>query len=311
MHEAQSDFDRAALRPVAIGGVGGSGTRLIAEILRHLGYYMGGDLNRAADNLWFTLLFKRMELWPPNHESHSFDRAVEVFRAVMVDRAPLTCSQAVWVQGLASEGRLQHDAKWLRARVDSLLRAAGVPGTQRWRGRFRERAGRLFRKKSPRPWWGWKEPNTHVFLDRLGAAFPEMKYVHVMRNGLDMAHSSNQNQLRLWGPAFLGSNEYTVHPRWSLKYWCAVHRRVIALGQSMPGRFLLLNYDDYCLAPSRGLELVLAFLGRTIDARSLRRLERLVRPPNSVGRFKEFGVDIFDPEDVAYVKSLGFDTRCD
>lgn len=37
--------------PVAIGGVGGSGTRVVAEIVRSLGYYLGGDLNSANDNL--------------------------------------------------------------------------------------------------------------------------------------------------------------------------------------------------------------------------------------------------------------------
>ena len=48
--------------PVAIGGVGGSGTRLIAQLLMELGVYMGSDRNDANDNLWFTLLFKRIEI---------------------------------------------------------------------------------------------------------------------------------------------------------------------------------------------------------------------------------------------------------
>ena len=43
--------------PVAIGGIGGSGTRLIAQCLKELGFYLGGDLNQANDNLWFVLLF--------------------------------------------------------------------------------------------------------------------------------------------------------------------------------------------------------------------------------------------------------------
>ncbi|MEZ5283921.1 MAG: hypothetical protein R2712_03745 [Vicinamibacterales bacterium] len=51
---------------------------------------------------------------------------------------------------------------------------------------------------------GLKEPNTHVFLDRLAVVYPDMKCVHVVRNGLDMAFSASQNQLRLWGPRFLG-----------------------------------------------------------------------------------------------------------
>ena len=48
--------------PVAIGGVGGSGTRLIAQILHEAGFYLGDDLSYAIDNLWFTLLFRRLEI---------------------------------------------------------------------------------------------------------------------------------------------------------------------------------------------------------------------------------------------------------
>ncbi len=45
--------------PVIIGGVGGSGTRVIAELLSKIGYYIGNDLNNASDNLLYTLIFKR------------------------------------------------------------------------------------------------------------------------------------------------------------------------------------------------------------------------------------------------------------
>jgi hypothetical protein len=42
---------------------------------------------------------------------------------------------------------------------------------------------------APISMWGWKEPNTHVVLDRLWAELPRLKYVHVRRHGLDMAFS--------------------------------------------------------------------------------------------------------------------------
>ncbi len=45
--------------PVIIGGVGGSGTRVLAEIVAMFGFFMGKDLNSAGDNLTYTLLFKR------------------------------------------------------------------------------------------------------------------------------------------------------------------------------------------------------------------------------------------------------------
>ncbi len=300
-------WSRVSVPPVAVGGVGGSGTRLVAELLRRLGYYLGGDLNEATDNLWFTLLFKRAELGRADRSSQSFDRAVDIFRSVMADGLPLTDAQVAWVHGLAAQDRPQHDAAWLRARVDSLVRAAGR--APRWRQWLAKHFASLRRTgRSPRR-WGWKEPNTHVFLDRLVVAFPEMKYVHVMRNGLDMAHSSNQSQLLFWGPSFLGTHDYSVSPRWSLKYWCAVHRRVLAVGETMPGRFLLLDYDRLCSSPHEGLDRLLRFLGERADDQ--RALENVVHAPSSKGRFRKFGLDVFDVEDVAYVKGLGFETRCD
>ena len=45
--------------PLVIGGLGGSGTRVVADIVLAQGWYLGQDLNRAKDNLLFTLLFKR------------------------------------------------------------------------------------------------------------------------------------------------------------------------------------------------------------------------------------------------------------
>ena len=43
---------------VAVGALGGSGTRVIAQILMDLGVDLGGVLNEPNDNLIFTALFK-------------------------------------------------------------------------------------------------------------------------------------------------------------------------------------------------------------------------------------------------------------
>ena len=271
--------------PVAIGGVGGSGTRLIAAILRQLGFYLGGDLNVSVDNLWFTLLFKRFDLGAEAERSAEFDRAADVFHRVMVGHAPLGSTQIAWVRTLALADRLDHDRAWLEERVETLLAAdaarSGAPGA-----------------------WGWKEPNTHVFLDRLPAVFPGMKYIHVARNGLDMAFSANQNQLRLWGPLFLGNAPVDPSPRTSLKYWCHVHRRVLELGADLQGRFLMLNYDAFCRAPREHLPALGRFLGVSIDPRQQAALESLVTLPDSIGRHKAHSLAVFDPADVQYVQEV-------
>ena len=275
--------------PIAIGGVGGSGTRLIAEIVSRLGFYIGGDLNSALDNLWFTLLFKRVDLWAEAAGGREFDRAVDVFRAAMAGGPPLTSEQHQWVRALASKDRPQHDAAWLGQRTDSLAAAAasGAP--------------------CERTRWGWKEPNTHVFLDRLPNAFPGMKYIHVVRNGLDMAYSSNQNQLALWAGPLFGQPPAESGPRASLKYWCQVQRRALDLGMPLNDRFLMLNYDAFCQAPVEHLPALGRMLEVTIEPKLQAELLSLVHIPGSIGRFKPHGISGFDPADVQYVKELGFD----
>ncbi|MDQ2935964.1 MAG: sulfotransferase [Acidobacteriota bacterium] len=48
---------------------------------------------------------------------------------------------------------------------------------------------------SPARPWGWKEPRTIFLLAFFHKYFPNMKFLHVVRDGRDMACSANQNQL--------------------------------------------------------------------------------------------------------------------
>lgn len=275
--------------PVAIGGVGGSGTRLVAQLLIDLGFFAGADLNESNDNLWFTLLFKRREI--PGIGEDELAGLAAIFRRAMTDPAPLSAAELDLVRRLADTGRPMHDAEWLRARVQSL---------ESWmaRGGACAASGQ----------WGWKEPNTHAVMDRLEPLLPGMRYVHVVRNGLDMAYSSNQAQLHLWGPSFLGIEHVDASPRLALKYWCAVHRRVLERGQRLGDRFLLLNYDRLCAAPAEGLDAFLRFL-EVEPARETRdRLLASICPPRSMGRFRQYPPSDLDPDDVAFARDLGFAT---
>ena len=114
-----ADFLYKHNNPVVIGGIGGSGTRLIAQCLKELGYLMGADLNPAYDNLWFTLLFKRVEIL--SSSEREFDELLEILLSGMAGAGEFTPYQINLINSLASKDRDQHPASWLRKRAKTLV----------------------------------------------------------------------------------------------------------------------------------------------------------------------------------------------
>lgn len=274
--------------PIAIGGVGGSGTRVIARILKQLGYFLGDDHNAASDYLWYTFLFVRPDILKLSQDDLKL--RIDLFIQTMTTPKDFTPEQKSIVYDLAKTP-VDHGpmAKldWLQERVKRASTAVADP------------TGR----------WGWKEPNTHVLLDRLADIIPNMRYIHVTRNGLDMAYSQNQNQLKVWGQVLFGLPYLDGAPAQSLKFWCHAHRRVLGIKEKLGKNFLFLNFDDLCANPENGLIQLCKFLGDDIDTKTLEQLSGYIDPPASIGRFRKNGLATLAAEDVAYAKGLGFTTQ--
>jgi hypothetical protein len=272
--------------PVAVGGVGGSGTRVIASIMEHLGFHIGGDLNPARDNLAFTLLFKRKELWPLEEHADEIRRSLGIFLNDLYFHQALAEQDIAYIAALATRARYNAPELWLDERARWLLNPRPAPA------------------KPAR--WGWKEPNTHIFLPALLTHIPNLKYIHVMRHGLDMAHSINQAQMHFWGEALTGESAADIGPEQSFAYWCAAHKRVATIGESMGGNFLLLNFDTFCQEPESGLEALTDFLGTDYDRHTQQELLPLVKRPSSVGRYRSKASIAASQEDLDILRALGF-----
>ena len=270
--------------PIAIGGVGGSGTRLIAAIVKSLGYYIGSDLNQANDNLWFTLFFVRRTLFPNLHNRAEIDECIRIFSSVLSGRETLSKVDLDFIDSLAVHDRTRLPAYWLQKRVDTF-----------------EKASRSTHNRV----WAWKEPNTHIFMEQFLRSNPSLRYIHVMRNGLDMAYSRNQNQLFRWGAKLLGQ-DIAATPSASLKYWCAVHRRIQNLMQRFEDRIMLLNFDRLCLAPEQELPKLLNFLNTTCSLSQTVQLRTLIGRPSSMGRYRQYGLSGFETCDLQTLSEFGF-----
>lgn len=267
---------------VAVGGVGGSGTRIVAQFLVELGYYIGSDLNEQSDNLWFTLLFKRRNiLVEPRLE---FDKLARAFLGKM-SGVSVTPDTARRVAFLAAQPRLQYSEEWLRARAESFYTTE------------------IHARVNPK--CGWKEPNTHVVVERLLELDPMLRYVHVVRNGLDMAFSKNQNQLELWGPIFL-DREVAIGPRDSLAYWCEVHRRLRVLADRFPGRIMFLSFEEFCINPKKSMAQIIAFADIEDGAQELDTFASKVIVPVTTGIFRKMGTTVFNEEDLKFVEDWGY-----
>jgi hypothetical protein len=286
--------------PIVVGGVGGSGTRLVARILIELGFYLGADLNDELDNLWFTLLFKRRRFFVAASSARRREarRACAILgRALRGERlsdGDLRLVREVVADCPAAVGheahRLYMSNEWAQLRLESLRSAH--------RSAPSEAIG-----------WGWKEPNSHVFLPELSSAFPAMRFVMVVRHGVDMAFSDNQQQLANWGERYgvAAAASASELPRQSLAFWVAANRRAIDWGEEhLQGRFLVLRYEHLCREPADAIADLADFIGFRPSPEVVARVQDIPSATASVARYGREDLSEFDAADLEGVRRLGF-----
>ncbi len=241
--------------PVAVGGIGGSGTRVVAGLVSKMGVFIGSNLNASNDNLSFPNL---LEVIDPSNQSDTKKRVLA--------RTALE-----------------------NFKLESIRQCAGNPACKRG--------------------WGWKVPGTFIWLETLQHQFPDMLYIHVIRHGLDMALSSNKNQLRNWGTFFSINTSSSSETQAALEYWIKANQFAIKYGKNtLKARFLLLNFDQLCAFPEQEIGRLSGFLGIRPSEAQQRELLEAVQPPKTLGRYRSIDFKhLFAPDKISAVRDLGFD----
>lgn len=294
--------ERLVSGPLAIGGVGGSGTRVLFELFRSAGFDMGRT-NQAGDNLLFSLIFKRPR-WLKNADDERMEGALNLFEKLSTRSGLARLSDWALLAPAIWE-RTFHRYNFNQSLTNkfSLFRPFVFASTRTAIPKLRPVA---------KTKWGWKEPNTHLILDSLARYFCGLRYIHVMRNGLDMAFSGNQNQVRIWGDRFSVSIPENLAdlPGASLAYWVKANRRAIAVGSDTLGdRFMVIRFEELCAEPEVIVPSMIRFAGVDPSTVDLNELIHLPRTPKSVGRYREHNLSIFDPADLQAVADLGYPIR--
>ena len=190
----------------------------------------------------------------------------------------------------ALEFRSFHD-EWINRFLVAEQRQAKLPNdeAEQMAQAFHEIVARhLSRADRTNAHWGWKAPRSIYLLPFLHAQFPDLKFIHVLRDGRDMAFSKNQNQLHKHGPAVLTRRErwFNSQPGQAILLWERVNLRAAEYGQSRLGEnYLAVRFEDLCQAPVETTARLLRFLEADLDAVAIAGVE--IAPPLSLGRWRK------------------------
>ena len=265
------------MKYISVGGLGGSGTRVVADLLQKAGVYIGNDLIESLDNLHFTRLLKNPDFY---YQSNRAERVSRINLLLKISRREKLSSSETAFYKHAAKDNIRF-CPFEETRINKSLAAP------------------LLRKKTAL--CGWKEPNTHIYCEELMNEMKDMNYIHVIRNGLDMAFSSNKQQLSIWGKLF----DIEDHgEKAQLDYWIESTKRILALKDAFRDRILIVKYDQLIDDPQRRAPEILDWLDLSIAKGQMNEwIKNLTIPPS---KYQPEQLRLFDPEQLDFIKSMGF-----
>ena len=287
--------------PIVIFGTGGSGTRVVAAILKEAGCYMGGNLNRALDNLNFGFFLggrvKWMEQYFPFEDEErvsQVETCLEIFRKVFF-KMPLTIKERgiflnICVQYLNGNNRKMFRRRPLGERIrrgSTLFKTVFFP-LQETLNNFSS--------------WGFKSPEAIYFVKPMMSFFPDIRIIHLVRDGRDMALSANDNPLlyrRLFNleasePVSMALNNWLAVNGWAKK----------ACSRTLPGsQYMIIRYEDICEKTIEAVDRILEFAG--LEPMDREMVYRIPSRNPSIGRWKE-NPEMFRQMDTTLLKEFGF-----
>ena len=130
--------------------------------------------------------------------------------------------------------------------------------------------------------------------------FSGMKFLHVIRDGRDLAFSVNQNQLNKHGAMLLEPIESQwSKPLRSIALWSRINVLAADYGEEiLRGQYLRIRFEDLCAEPVPAIQRIFGFFGLRGDVEEITRLE--VVSPESLGRWQNQ-----DKETVADLHRVG------
>lgn len=228
------------MRPLILLGMHRSGTSLTTRLLVDIGIHMGSWLSRDAEAVHFQRLNRR------------------IFSAVSVkwgEVDPL-------VQAVRSEEFVEQQAeavqkalvrKWRFYDRDPVI--VNFFGRQLWQEVCQDNSLA----------WGWKDPRTAITLPIWIRVFPHARWLHVLRNGIDVTISVHRRSLKQQRKLRNRVIPIDYSPRtldfaYGFRLWETYVASILEHKDLIPAdQYLEMRYEDLLAAPERELRRVADF----------------------------------------------------
>ncbi len=275
--------------PFVVIGMHRSGTSLVSRILDKSGIMMGKDLQTDHESKFFIQLNKWI------YQNAGADWARPKALEELIDYAP---------------ARKQVE-EYLRIRIAS-------SSSKKFSGRNLKNG--LFDMDSK---WGWKDPRNGPSLPIWKDIWPEMKIIHVVRHGVDVAASLHSRSLKNWTEDEGRFKKWTKMYKWrsskspirkgqraatlthALEFWAEqmdVEKKVIQSYENV----LEIRYEDLLTSPAVVLKDIWNYIGKETDEKLLREIETMVDYSRAFAYKQNEELSVFAQENKSILEKFGY-----
>lgn len=162
--------------------------------------------------------------------------------------------------------------------------------------------------------WGWNDPQTSLLIPIWTDIFPEAKWIHLIRNGIDVSISlfrKSWKQQRRWlYPLFRSAyRENTLDFQYCFNLWeeylCTIYDNFSTIDNS---RKIDIKYEELIQKPEAILNRLISFLGLSISEEMIHQASRQVESEtgNSFQNIDVFITQITSVPTSFWMKLLGY-----
>ena len=238
-------------QPLVVYGMHRSGTSLMVRLLADVGVHMGTWLSRDAEAVHFQRLNRRIYAAAGSDWATADGLLYRMRSEAFVTRQTELTRRRLFGNASFAGRRSAISGFFGRPLLDKIRQGGAVC-------------------------WGWKDPRTSLTLPIWLRIFPHGRYLHVLRNGIDVAISvhrrSQKQQRKLRNRLFpLDYSPATLDFAYSFRLWetyvsaAQEHQHLVP-----PDQYLEMRYEDLLEEPEEQLRRVLAFLGHLTEDDDLR-----------------------------------------